>query len=87
MAADLSLDVIKYVPFFPSLRMWSNFFFLRIRVNQLFKSLGCKISVLNDKERKRLGLPDSASETKRAVLNAPVVFPKQRLPKRATGRR
>ncbi|KAF8999769.1 Rpa49 subunit specific to nuclear RNA polymerase I [Cyathus striatus] len=48
-------------------------------VNQLFKSLGCKITVLTEKERIRLGLPDSSAGKKRAVLNAPVVFPKPRL--------
>ncbi|KIK09570.1 hypothetical protein K443DRAFT_390225 [Laccaria amethystina LaAM-08-1] len=48
-------------------------------VNQLFKSLGCKIVTLGERERTRLGIPDSSASTKRAVLNAPVVFPKPRL--------
>ncbi|KAF8064010.1 Rpa49 subunit specific to nuclear RNA polymerase I [Lyophyllum atratum] len=48
-------------------------------VNTLFKSLGCKITVLGERERTRLGLPDSAAAVKRAVLNAPLVFPKPRI--------
>ncbi|KAL4264654.1 RPA49/POLR1E RNA polymerase subunit family protein [Pleurotus pulmonarius] len=52
------------------------------QTNQLFRSLGCKLSALSDRERARLGLPDSAKDTKRAVLNAPVVFPKPRVGKR-----
>ncbi|KAJ2934752.1 hypothetical protein H1R20_g2332, partial [Candolleomyces eurysporus] len=48
-------------------------------INQLFKSLGCKISKLTDRERTRLGIADNAAETKRAVLTAPVEFPKPRL--------
>ena len=31
---------------------------------------------------KRLGLPDSAGETKRAVLGTPLVFPKPRVKRR-----
>ncbi|KAF5376047.1 hypothetical protein D9615_007665 [Tricholomella constricta] len=48
-------------------------------VNGLFKSLGCKITLLGERERTRLGLSDSAATTKMAVLNAPVEFPKPRL--------
>ncbi|RXW17477.1 hypothetical protein EST38_g8375 [Candolleomyces aberdarensis] len=48
-------------------------------INQLFKSLGCKISKLTDRERTRLGIAGNAAETKRAVLTAPVEFPKPRL--------
>ncbi|GLB44229.1 putative rpa49 subunit specific to nuclear rna polymerase i [Lyophyllum shimeji] len=48
-------------------------------INTLFKSLGCKITVLGERERARLGLPDSAAAVKRAVLNAPVQFPKPRM--------
>ncbi|RDB23792.1 DNA-directed RNA polymerase I subunit rpa49 [Hypsizygus marmoreus] len=48
------------------------------KVNGLFKTLGCKITILGERERTRLGLPDSTAQVKRAVLNAPVVFPKPR---------
>ncbi|CCM05914.1 uncharacterized protein FIBRA_08152 [Fibroporia radiculosa] len=48
------------------------------KVNQLFKALGCKIEKLDPKELKRLGLPDSAGESKRAVLRTPVQFPQPR---------
>ncbi|KAJ3515004.1 hypothetical protein NLJ89_g2033 [Agrocybe chaxingu] len=48
-------------------------------VNQLFKSLGCKIMKLGERERGRLGLAGSSAEDKHAVLNAPVEFPKPRL--------
>jgi DNA-directed RNA polymerase I subunit RPA49 len=36
---------------------------------------------LGERERTRLGLPDSVADEKRAVLTAPVQFPKQRLKK------
>ncbi|KAF8630259.1 hypothetical protein AX17_005445 [Amanita inopinata Kibby_2008] len=52
------------------------------RANQLFKSLGCKISPLNDKELSRLGLPKSVAGSKRAILSAPVEFPKPKLGKK-----
>ncbi|PPQ98682.1 hypothetical protein CVT24_003309 [Panaeolus cyanescens] len=52
------------------------------QVNDLFKSLGCKITKLSDKERAQLGLAASAAEDKRAVLTAPVEFPKPRLRKK-----
>ncbi|CAA7262088.1 unnamed protein product [Cyclocybe aegerita] len=48
-------------------------------VNQLFKSLGCKITKLGERERARLGLAGSSAEEKHDVLNAPVEFPKPRL--------
>ncbi|KAG6374130.1 RNA polymerase I associated factor, A49-like protein [Boletus reticuloceps] len=52
-------------------------------INALFKSLGCKISKLTMHDLKRLGLPDSAGETKRAVLSTPLAFPKPRVKRRA----
>lgn len=45
-------------------------------VNQLFKSLGCKITKLSERERARLGLSESSAIEKRAILSAPVEFPK-----------
>ncbi|KAG8215168.1 RNA polymerase I associated factor, A49-like protein, partial [Butyriboletus roseoflavus] len=51
-------------------------------INTLFKSLGCKINKLTMHDLKRLGLPDSAGETKRAVLNTPLEFPKPRVKRR-----
>ncbi|KAA1474187.1 RNA polymerase I associated factor, A49-like protein [Dentipellis sp. KUC8613] len=48
------------------------------KVNTLFRSLGAKVEQLTAHELKRLGLPDSAGETKRAVLKAPLAFPKPR---------
>ncbi|KAJ7730703.1 Rpa49 subunit specific to nuclear RNA polymerase I [Mycena maculata] len=52
------------------------------KMNSVFKSLGCKIVKLNERERTRLGLPDSVANEKRAVLAAPVEFPKPRLKKK-----
>ncbi|KAJ7271024.1 Rpa49 subunit specific to nuclear RNA polymerase I [Mycena rebaudengoi] len=52
------------------------------KIGTLFKSLGCKLIKLGERERTRLGLPDSMAEDKRAVLTAPVQFPKQRLKKK-----
>ncbi|GJE92909.1 RNA polymerase I associated factor, A49-like protein [Phanerochaete sordida] len=49
------------------------------KVNPLFKSLGCRIDTLNAADLKRLGLPDSAGATKRAVLKVPLEFPKPRV--------
>ncbi|KAJ3478951.1 hypothetical protein NLI96_g9400 [Meripilus lineatus] len=49
------------------------------QVNTLFKSLGCKIVSLGERELKRLGLPDSESSTKRAVLKIPLEFPAVRM--------
>jgi len=45
-------------------------------VNKLFKSLGCKITKLSDRERAKLGISESSAIEKRAVLSAPVEFPK-----------
>ncbi|KAJ6578859.1 Rpa49 subunit specific to nuclear RNA polymerase I [Mycena vulgaris] len=50
-------------------------------INTVFKSLGCKIVRLGERERTKLGLPDSVADEKRAVLTAPVQFPKQRMKK------
>ncbi|EPQ55866.1 RNA polymerase I associated factor, A49-like protein [Gloeophyllum trabeum ATCC 11539] len=52
------------------------------KVNALFKSLGCKIEKLSMTELKRLGLPDSAAATKRAVLKIPLEFPRPRAKRR-----
>ncbi|KAK7055446.1 Rpa49 subunit specific to nuclear RNA polymerase I [Favolaschia claudopus] len=52
------------------------------KITQVFRSLGCKMSTLTERERTRLGLPDSVANEKRAVLTAPVQFPKQRLKKK-----
>ncbi|KAI0339086.1 RNA polymerase I associated factor, A49-like protein [Trametopsis cervina] len=49
------------------------------KVNPLFKSLGCKVEALNTQDLKRLGLPDSAANTKRAILRVPIQFPKTRV--------
>ncbi|KAH7882046.1 Rpa49 subunit specific to nuclear RNA polymerase I [Phlebopus sp. FC_14] len=51
-------------------------------INTLFKSLGCKITKLTITDLKRLGLPDSAGEVKRAVLKTPLEFPKPRTRRR-----
>ncbi|KAI9451427.1 RNA polymerase I associated factor A49-like protein [Lactarius psammicola] len=53
------------------------------RVNELFRTLGCTISKLSEQDLKRLGLPDSAANEKRAVLKTPLTFPKPRLRRRA----
>ncbi|KAJ7153500.1 Rpa49 subunit specific to nuclear RNA polymerase I [Mycena crocata] len=52
------------------------------KTNMVFKSLGCKIVKLGERERTRLGLPDRVADEKRAVLTAPVQFPKQRMKKK-----
>ncbi|KAI0659646.1 RNA polymerase I associated factor A49-like protein [Cubamyces menziesii] len=49
------------------------------KVINLFKSLGCVIKKLGPNELKERGLPDSAGETKRAVLKVPLEFPKTRV--------
>jgi len=49
-----------------------------IRINQLFRSLGCKIETLKPTDIQRLRLPETATQTKRAVLRAPVKFPDSR---------
>ncbi|EGO02918.1 hypothetical protein SERLA73DRAFT_165847 [Serpula lacrymans var. lacrymans S7.3] len=52
------------------------------KINTLFRSLGCKIEKATQTDLKRLGLPNSASETKRAVLRMPLTFPQARLKRR-----
>ncbi|KAH9966192.1 Rpa49 subunit specific to nuclear RNA polymerase I [Lactifluus volemus] len=52
------------------------------RVNTLFKSLGCTIGKLTPQELKRLGLPDSVGQEKRAILRVPLTFPKPKQKKR-----
>ncbi|KAG1838570.1 Rpa49 subunit specific to nuclear RNA polymerase I [Suillus subalutaceus] len=52
------------------------------KVNMLFKSLGCKINKLTQSDLKRLGLPDSAVDVKRAILKTPLEFPKPRIRRR-----
>ncbi|KAI6142439.1 Rpa49 subunit specific to nuclear RNA polymerase I, partial [Pisolithus tinctorius] len=47
-------------------------------INTLFKSMGCQITKLTVADLKRLGLPDSAAETKHALLKVPLEFPKPR---------
>lgn len=49
------------------------------RVNNLFKSLGCKIESLSEGDLHRLGLPNTALQTKRAVLKTPLEFPTVRV--------
>ncbi|KAF8154095.1 RNA polymerase I associated factor, A49-like protein [Crassisporium funariophilum] len=51
-------------------------------VNNLFKSLGCKVSKLGERDRLRLGQSANSAEDQRAVLSAPVEFPKPRLRKK-----
>ncbi|KAL0575093.1 DNA-directed RNA polymerase I subunit rpa49 [Marasmius crinis-equi] len=46
------------------------------RVQELFKSLGCKIKKPTDRELSNAGLGSSLKDTKMAVLKAPVEFPK-----------
>ena len=45
--------------------------------------VGCTIGKLSPHDLKRLGLPDSAGQEKRAILKAPLTFPKPRLKRRA----
>lgn len=45
-------------------------------------AIGCKVEVLKMPELIRLGLPNSASNTKRAVLRVPFEFPKSRVKRR-----
>ncbi|KAJ7938411.1 Rpa49 subunit specific to nuclear RNA polymerase I [Mycena leptocephala] len=52
------------------------------KITAVFRSLGCKIVTLGERERTKLGLPDSVADEKRAVLTAPVQFPKQRMKKK-----
>ncbi|KAG1732682.1 Rpa49 subunit specific to nuclear RNA polymerase I [Suillus paluster] len=53
------------------------------RINMLFRSLGCNVNKLTQSDLKRLGLPDSAGEIKRAILKTPLQFPKARMRRRA----
>ncbi|KAH9044916.1 RNA polymerase I associated factor A49-like protein [Lactarius deliciosus] len=48
------------------------------KVNNLFRSLGCTIGKLSQQDLKRLGVPDSAANEKRATLKTPLTFPKPR---------
>ncbi|KAH9921136.1 RNA polymerase I associated factor, A49-like protein [Fomitopsis serialis] len=52
------------------------------KVNPLFKALGCTVRKLDHKDLKRLGLPDSAAASKRAMLEVPVKFPQPRRARR-----
>ncbi|KIY65180.1 Rpa49 subunit specific to nuclear RNA polymerase I [Cylindrobasidium torrendii FP15055 ss-10] len=45
------------------------------QVQQTFKSLGCTLKSLSENERAKLGLSNTKSTTKMAVLTAPVTFP------------
>ncbi|KAF7297265.1 Rpa49 subunit specific to nuclear RNA polymerase I [Mycena indigotica] len=51
------------------------------KISAICRNLGCKITKLGERERTRLGLPDSVADEKRAVLTAPVEFPKIRAKK------
>ncbi|KAI0070971.1 RNA polymerase I associated factor A49-like protein [Panus rudis PR-1116 ss-1] len=50
-----------------------------VKVNTLFRSLGCKLQGLTETDVKRLGLPDAMVGTKRAVLKVPLEFPTVRV--------
>ena len=55
------------------------------RLVDVFKSLGCKMSVLTASEREQLGMSATdAQKQQRAVLKAPVVYP--RIKRRAAQR-
>jgi DNA-directed RNA polymerase I subunit RPA49 len=56
------------------------------KTNLLFKSLGCKMEFLKEKELKRLGLADAAANTKRAILRVPLEFPKTKMQKKVKRR-
>lgn len=43
-----------------------------------FSPTGCNIRKLDHKDLKKLGLPDSAAQSKRAILDVPVKFPQPR---------
>lgn len=45
--------------------------------------VGCTIGKLSQQDMKRLGLPDSVANEKRAVLKTPLTFPKPKLRRRA----
>ncbi|KAE9399387.1 Rpa49 subunit specific to nuclear RNA polymerase I [Gymnopus androsaceus JB14] len=51
-------------------------------INAAYRSLGCKLKTLPERERASRGLSDSLSDTKFAVLVAPVQFPTARKGKR-----
>ncbi len=47
------------------------------RIGDMFKSLGCKVDVPSPAEREKAGMSLSdAQKNKKAVLKAPVEFPK-----------
>lgn len=51
----------------------------RSRVQDIFKSVGCKVDVASPIEREKLGISlADARLSRKAVLKTPVVFPKQR---------
>ncbi|KAL1699733.1 RNA polymerase I associated factor, A49-like protein, partial [Schizophyllum commune] len=52
------------------------------QVNGLFKTMGCKIGKMTERDRARLGVAD---DKKRAVLSAPVEFPKPKTRKAGRG--
>nr|GAT56042.1 Rpa49 subunit specific to nuclear RNA polymerase I [Mycena chlorophos] len=41
------------------------------KISAIFRNLGCKVNKLTERERTRLGLPDSVADERRAVLHAP----------------
>ncbi|OJA20553.1 hypothetical protein AZE42_07068 [Rhizopogon vesiculosus] len=53
-----------------------------MKINILFKSLGCRVNKLTQSDLKRLGLPDAAGEVKRAILKTPLEFPKPHIRRR-----
>jgi DNA-directed RNA polymerase I subunit RPA49 len=55
-------------------------------VQDLFKTLGCKVEKLPAAELVRLGIPDAPGGVKRAVLRVPLTFPEARLKARANKR-
>ena len=46
-------------------------------------ALGCTVGKLSSQDLRRLGLPESAGNEKRAVLKVPLTFPKPKLRRRA----
>lgn len=52
--------------------------------NPVVCEIGCKIDTLNATELTKLGIPASSAGEKRAILKAPLVFPKPRTGKRRT---
>lgn len=50
---------------------------LFFRITDIFKSLGCTVDLMSPAEREKLGLSQQAAkDQRRAVLKAPVKFPK-----------